>query len=350
MSCMLRKPLLIFALLLCASSLVYAQPGATTGGIRGKIVVPAVGWGERIELLIERIGEEGQVFAVTYTDSLGNYFINGLPLGSYVLVVKLDGFKTVRERVDMGSPQYNANIPTINIILSREEPERALGAAPDTDVVDVKELTRKYSKKAVDEYQKGQEENRKGNSSKAAERLQNAVKIAPDFYYAHNYLGLVYEKVKRPDDAEREYKLARELNPKYPGPLLNLGRMYVEQIENRSSQGPAAISPILSQARDVLEEAIKLQPNSATGNYLLGVVYYKSSLDDLAEPVLKRALETGDKGPARLVLANLYIRQRKYTAAIEHLDAYLKSNPKSPDRPQIEQIRARIQQNPRTSP
>src|SRR5262249_31591488 len=159
---------------------------------------------------------------------------------------------------------------------SREEPESALGPAPDGDVVDVKELTRKYSKKAVDEYQKGQEENRKGNSSKAVERLQNAVKIAPDFYYAHNYLGLVHEKMKRPADAEREYKLARELNPKYPGPLLNLGRMYVEQIENRSSEGPAAIAPILSQARDVLEEAVKLQPNSANGNYLLGVVYYKS--------------------------------------------------------------------------
>src|SRR5207249_225149 len=171
MASMLKKSWASLPLLFLAVSLVYAQPGATTGGIRGKIVVPAVGFGERLEVLIERLGEEGQVIAVTYTDSLGNYFINGLPLGSYVLVIKLDGFKDVRERVDMGSPQYGANIPTVNIILSRNDPEKPADSSADGIVVDVKELTRKYSKKAVEEYEKAQEDDRKGNPARAAERL-----------------------------------------------------------------------------------------------------------------------------------------------------------------------------------
>src|SRR5436309_931409 len=273
---MLKKTFASLPLLLLATSLAYAQPGATTGGIRGKIVVPTVGFGERLEILIERLGEEGQVFAVTYTDSLGNYFINGLPLGSYTLVIKLDGYKDVRERVDMGSPQYGANIPTMNIILSRNDPEKVLDSTGDS-VVDIKELTRKFSKKAVEEYEKAQEEHRKGNPARAAERLQNALKISPDFYYAHNYLGQMYEKLKRPGDAEREFKIARDQNPRFFEPLVNLGRLYVQEVESRVGEGAAVIGPTLDQARDVLQEAVKLQPNSATAHYLLGVVHYRSS-------------------------------------------------------------------------
>ena len=232
----------------------------------------------------------------------------------------------------------------MNIILSRNDPEKVLDSSGDS-VVDIKELTRKFSKKAVEEYEKAQEEHRKGNPARAAERLQNALKISPDFYYAHNYLGQMYEKLKRPGDAEREFKIARDQNPRFFEPLVNLGRLYVQEVESRVGEGAATIGPTLDQARDVLQEAVKLQPNSATAHYLLGVVHYRSSRDEEAEPILKRALEIGDRGPARLVLANLYIRQHKWESALEHLDAYLKANPKSPDRPQIEGIRARVVQN-----
>src|SRR5262245_65443472 len=118
---MLKRTLAAFAVLLVSLGVAHAQPGATTGGIRGKIVVPEVGFGERIELLIERVGEEGQVFQVVYTDSLGNYFINGLPLGSYTLVVKLDGFKTVRERVDMGNPNSGGNVTSLHANLETKD-------------------------------------------------------------------------------------------------------------------------------------------------------------------------------------------------------------------------------------
>src|SRR5262245_26560266 len=186
---MLKRTLAAFAVLLVSLGVAHAQPGATTGGIRGKIVVPEVGFGERIEVLIERVGEEGQVFQVLYTDSLGNYFINGLPLGSYNLVVKLDGYKTFRERVDMGNPNSGANIPTFNVILSKNEPQRAKSESKDIpDVVDIAELRRTFPKKAVEAYEKAQEEDRKGNLARAVERLQEAVRLAPDFYSAHTFL------------------------------------------------------------------------------------------------------------------------------------------------------------------
>ena len=67
----------------------------------------------------------------------------------------------------------------------------------------------------------------------------------------------------------------------------------------------------------MLQEAVKLRPNSSMGYYLLGIASYKAALDEEAESALQRALETGDPGPAHLVLANVYIRQQKWAAALE---------------------------------
>jgi len=339
---MYKRALLALPAVLLACVPAHAQPGAKTGGIRGKIVVPAVGWGERIELLIERQGEVGQVFAVTYTDSLGSYYVDGLPLGSYVLVVKLDGYNEVRERVDLGNPEYGANVPTINIILDRKPPdsEENPSRRNDPNVVDASELRKSYPKKAVEEYEKAQEDARKGSTARALERLRTAVKLAPDFYPARHLLGVVFEQMKRPAEAENEYRLARELNPRFAPPRVSLGRLYLEQAEAREKSETS--EKLLQQAIEVLEEAVKLQ-GSATAHYLLGAAYYKTRRDADAEANLKRSLDLNDgAGPARLVLANVYIRQEQWSAALEHLNAYLKANPNSPDRRQIEEIRDRI--------
>ena len=340
---MLKRFLAVIPVLLLAARFVSAQPGATTGGFRGKVVVPAVGFGERIEILIEKYGEEGHVYAVTYTDSLGTYFVNGLPLGSYVLHIKLDGFKEVRERVDMGNPDYGANIPTVNIILSRNEPEKE--DAKNSDDIDIKALSHRFPKKAVDEFEKAQEEDRKGNTAKAIQRLENAIKISPNFDYAHNQLGLAYDKIKRPEDAEREYLRAHELNARFFQPLLNLGRFYVLKAESRASEGSAVTGPVLEQARTMLREAVKLEPYSAPAQYLLGLACYRSALDEEAETALTRAVENGDKGSARLALTNLYVRHQKWAAALEQVDTYLKDNPKATDRSSIEAFRSKIVQN-----
>jgi tetratricopeptide (TPR) repeat protein len=341
---MFHRILVTAFLLVFGARIASAQPGATTGGIRGKVVVPTVGFGERLEILIEKPGEEGHAYAVTYTDSLGSYFINGLPLGTYIVVVKLDGFKEVRERVDMGNPDYGANIPTINIILSRNEPEKE-ETSKNGDVIDIKALSHRFPKKAVEEFEKAQEEDRKGNSPRAIQRLESAIKIAPNFDYAHNQLGLLYEKTKRPEDAEREFKRAHEVNARFFQPLLNLGRIYVQQAENRAGEGTAVTSPILEQARNMLRDAVKLEPYSAPAQYLLGLACYRSALNEEAEGALSRAVENGNKGSARLALTNLYVREMKWAAALEQLDTYLKDNPKAPDRTNLETFRSRIVQN-----
>src|SRR5207244_1589210 len=83
----------------------------------------------------------------------------------------------------------------------------------DPEFAVVTELSRKYPKRVLQEYERAVEYNRRGDPARAAERYEAVVKLAPDFYYGHNSLGIVYQKMDRYRDAEREYNLARKLNP-----------------------------------------------------------------------------------------------------------------------------------------
>jgi Tfp pilus assembly protein PilF len=49
-------------------------------------------------------------------------------------------------------------------------------------------------------------------------------------------------------------------------------------------------------------------------------------------------------GPARLALANVYIRQQKWKEALDQFDKYLAENPKAPDRSQVEAVRTKVVQ------
>jgi tetratricopeptide (TPR) repeat protein len=62
-------------------------------------------------------------------------------------------------------------------------------------------------------------------------RLENAIKLAPDFYEAQYSLGLQYAAVGKYDDAERAFLRARDLNSNESEPLISLGMLYYRQGE-----------------------------------------------------------------------------------------------------------------------
>src|SRR5262249_42796239 len=158
-----------------------------------------------------------------------------------------------------------------------------------------------------------------------AERLEAALAIAPEFYNAHNSLGIAYQKLQRYRDGEKEFNRARELNPRSVDPLVNLGSLFMQEAEDANVTKTRRLrGRILDQALDILEAAVKLNPRSGPAHYLLGAANYKSAFYEEAEANLKRALELDRRvSEARLMLANLYMRQKKWELALESLDAYL---------------------------
>src|SRR5207249_6114194 len=132
--------------------------------------------------------------------------------------------------------------------------ERATGLdAADPDIVDISQMKEALPKKAVQDYEKALEEKKKGQTERATRLLEEAVQLAPNFYHAHNNLGLLYQGAKRYRDAEKEYQRARELNRKNVQPLTNLGVLYSEESDARRSEGEEAVGTLLEQALEPLE-------------------------------------------------------------------------------------------------
>jgi tetratricopeptide (TPR) repeat protein len=323
---------------LVALLLAQGQANQANGVIRGQVIIPSVRAAERVPVTVQRA--DGPIVARIFSDALGNYEVRNLPVGTYDVVVNVDGYEEVRQQVAVGSGAFNA--VTLNIHLQEKESVYVKRDGPNDDVVDVTELSRKYPKKAVQDYEKARDELRKGNSAKAIELFAGVVKLAPDFYAAHNSLGTLYQKASRFRDAENEYKLARELNPRAPEPLVNLGSLYIDEAAARSADGTEVVGKILDNALDILEESLKIK-RTAMGYYFLGTAYYRSKFDEEAETNLKLSVEMDSRLAAgHLMLANLYMRQRKWREAVERLDKYLADNPNAGDRAQIESTRAKI--------
>src|SRR5262249_37253475 len=143
-----------------------------------------------------------------------------------------------------------------------------------------------------DEYEKGLKESSKGNRAKAAESLERALKMAPDFYEAQHSLGIVYISLQKYDQAETAFLRARELSPKAAEPLFNLGTLYYQRGETQSDAGLSdEATATFKKAAEFLEESIRRNPLSSSAHWYLGAALYKIGSYDEAETTLKRALE-----------------------------------------------------------
>ena len=328
---MTRRITLFLALMLLMRGAADAQV------VRGKVMIPSVQTPDRIEVLLEK--GDGQVIVRSYSDAQGNFEMRGMPVGGYEIVVRVEGYQDARMRVDVLPANQGATI--VNIPIERKPPEAVID--PGEPIIDVTELSRNYPKKALQEFEKAVEENRKGETAKAMDRLLDVLQLAPDFYSAHSLLGNIYQKSERYRDAEKEYRTARELNSRSAQPLTNLGSLFIQEADAQSARSRRLRGRILDDALDVLDDATKLDPHSSLAFYLLGVAYYKSSFFEESETNLKRALDLDARaGSTRLMLVNLYLKQEKWQAALDHLESYLVDNPRAVNRAQLEGTRLKL--------
>lgn len=309
------------------------MPPGQVGTIRVEVPPPFEGALKHTQIILRNTN--GWMAVPSENDGdFGSVLFEKLAVGSYEVLVNADGYEPQLLPVGIGD---SSRTVVVKVTLRLRS-----GSMPALPVVSVDELNRQYPRKAVQDYEKAIEENRKGNTSKAIELLLSATEAAPDNYAAHNTLGTVYQKVKRFADAEDAYKRASELRPQFDEPLVNLGGLYVVEAEARATEGPAVVRTILNDARDILRRALGLN-RSAMGYYLLGTVYYRSGGFPEAAESLQLALQMEPRMPAaRLQLGNVYIRGQLWDLAVAQFDAYLTENPNAPDRDAIQETRAKV--------
>jgi tetratricopeptide (TPR) repeat protein len=275
--------------------------------------------------MITLLATGGRPVATTYLDSGGHFSFPAVAAGSYTIHAEIEGFEEINQPVGAGE---GLGLQTnLMITVARKGGH----AAPiNGGIVNVAEMLEAYPKKAVEAFKKGQDYRAQKKDDQAMKSFESAIKIAPQFYQAHNELGQLYRQAGRVDDAETEFIKAHELNRANIEPLLSLTSLYID--ENKPER-----------AVNASEEAVKTNSRSAPAFLNLGIALYKAAMLDKAEAALKRALELAPKmASVRLMLANVYLKMHQYDSVVEQLNTYIAENPNGEQLQAATQMRDQI--------
>jgi Flp pilus assembly protein TadD len=305
------------------------------GNIAGQIRLLDGGFpNERVRVTLEG---RGSVVDVTYADSEGRFSFHYLLPNAYWVVVDTEGFQPVRLSVSVNPSSMQTNI--VHVVL-RPKPEEKARGTPDgppganPDIVDVTELAKKFPPTVIKEFESGKKAEQHGEMDAAVRHYQAAILQAPDFYPAHNSLGVRALQKGDLKVAEEEFRRVLELNSKSAQACFNLGN--VLYLTRRDEEAKAA-----------LNAGLHLSPFSALGHYLQGSVLVR--LGDLksAEEQLKTARELDPKMPqVPISLATLYLQTGREHEAAAMFEAFLKQFPNDPMAPKVRAALSKMAQTP----
>jgi len=331
--------------LLLVSPIVNAQGSGKsstgTGGshlIQGYVFFPS---GRRAEgSIIVRLESLQYGELQVIPDSSGAFSFTSLAPGSYTVVVNAgDDYEVSREGVyidsDPNLSRSNVRLPSTTrrytvMVHLREKRKAGVGkpGVVNAALASIPENARKL-------YERGVEEARAENPSKAANTLKEAIALYPNFPLALNELGVQYLKLRQVNKAIDVLKEACKLNPEAFPSRLNLGIALLE-------------SKQFAPAEEHLREALKHNSNSATTHMYLGIALLRQTKFEEAE---KELLIAAQPNSAQLSMANYYLggiywRKQDYPRAVEQLEKYLLLTPNAPDadrvRATIKDFRSRI--------
>ena len=117
-----------------------------------------------------------------------------------------------------------------------------------------------------------------GQSDRAMEQYQIALRLKPNFIEAHNNLGALYASNGQLDKAIEEYQTALRLMPNFAAAHNNLGVLYKYKGQ-------------LDRAMEEYQAALRLKPDFAEAHKNMGIAYMRKGLKDEAIREFNAALE-----------------------------------------------------------
>jgi Flp pilus assembly protein TadD len=296
----------------------------SVGNIVGQIRL--VDGGFPNEQLRVSLGAHGMVVNVTYCDSEGRFGFNDLPANAYEVDIDTEEYQPVRQGVVVNP----TNIQTymVHVVLRPKSGEKSRGVPDETasgnrDIIDVTELANKFPAAVIKEFEAGKKAEQHGEMNAAVVHYQAAIQLAPDFYPAHNSLGVRHLQKGDFKSAEKEFRRVLELSANSAQAYINLGNVLYLTLRNE-------------EAKQALEAGLQVFPSSAMGHYLEGSVLARLGDSKAAEEQLKTARELDPKMPqVPIALATLYLQTGREHEAAAMFELFLKQFPKDPMVPKV---------------
>ncbi len=164
------------------------RTGGVTHTVRGKIFLPSGNLPEQRMRVVLEINSGG-IASEAFSDSVGNFEFRGLANGSYKVSIPSDNhtYETAQENIEAFG--NFARTFTVQIYLKEKINDSAI--TPSHKVLSAADLqdVPKGAKKA---YEQGLKLARENKPEDACAKLQESLKVFPDYLYALNKLGELY--------------------------------------------------------------------------------------------------------------------------------------------------------------
>jgi tetratricopeptide (TPR) repeat protein len=302
------------------------------GAVAGQITIARGNFPpDHIEVTLQT---RGIIVNQVWTDDEGKFLFRALPSNLYYVIITDERYEPYQESVNVNPHINPINMITIRLTLKAAPkpyapPAGLAGGNPY--VIDPAEYKKQFPAKVMAEFEKGVKCQAKGKDADAVQHFEASLKMAPDFYPAHNNLGTIYLSETKFAAAQQEFEAVLRLKQSDTQAYFNLGNVYL-------------LTGQYDDCLRMVEEGLRKQPNSGFGQFLLGSVYGRMGKLPEAERALHDAIQFEPSlSRAYLEMVNLYLRQKRTTEAIGELKSFLKSFPADPLAPKAQQVLSRIE-------
>ena len=301
------------------------DPRARTYTVRGNLRFahnerPA----ESVKIELRRFS--GDLAGTTFTRNNGEFEFAGLSTGQFYLIVEESGYESVRESVEI-----RGTSPLSLLVYLR----KMTTAQPEDSGNSVSAVELSLPSKTRANFRKGMDILYTKNDPEASlPVLQKVVTTSPDFYEGYFHLGIAYDQLHKPEEAEAAFRKAISLSgEKYPQAFIALGSLL-----NSLQRSP--------EAEALVRRGLELDGNLWQGHYELGRSLAALNRPEEAEKSLGAVLKLRNAyAPTYLLLANVHIRMRNQPALLSDLNEFLRLEPDGPQSPQAKKLRDSIVQS-----
>jgi Tfp pilus assembly protein PilF len=321
----------------CLPAMLWCQQPLQLGKIIGRVNVSR-GDFPPVPVLVT-LEMRGAPVETAYTDDQGRFGFYNLVANQYRVTINDDSYKPESVTADVNPSSAPMNWVQFTLVpredKKKQDPLTGRVAGSNPYLVDPAEYSRHFPKKTVKEFKKGVDASQQGKADDAIQHYEKALSYSPEFYPAHNNLGLAYLARQNFEAAQTQFEATLKANQNDVEAYFNLANVLL-------------LTQHYDGAGNEIEEGLKRDPNSAFGHFLKGALYSHTSQPELAEKSLLTALEIDPKmSQAYLQLVNLYLQQKRTSDAINELQTYLKAFPDGQFSPKARDLLKRLQGNAR---
>jgi len=275
------------------------------------------------DLQVELLNDAESVIVRTKTDNAGFFVFNRLSDGIFQVRVRASGtgYFDQTQRVQL---ERTRAVEQIDFVLASRKP---VTTTPG-EVIFVQEIPAEARK----QYEHGSALLQKPDQQKEGiAALEKAVALFPGYFDALQLLGTEYVKQQQYERAIPLLTKAGELNRQSSQTLFTLG---VAQYNLK----------LVPEAIESLRRAVNLNQQSSTTNFWLGMLLRQTDKLDEAETYLKKAdqLAAAKSPDVHWQLALLYNQLKRYSAAADELEIFLRIQPDSKDTELIKKLITRF--------